>query len=164
MKALSIEEIKNKKDEEWLFIVDLKNEKESSYYKFNRVERGFIVFHEQDGSFCPKCFLIEDYCKTWVAYNNKEQAECKGEFVMLPCQIHDVGYFVDTENKMIVEADVKEILIHNYTKKFATIQITFEQLEGRVLYNDFCKQMCLSEIYWDKEQAEEKLKELKKYD
>lgn len=84
MKAMTIEEIKNKKDEEWLFIVDLKNEKESSYYKFNRVERCFIVFYEQDESFCPKCFLIDDYGKNWVAYKNKEEAECKGELVELP--------------------------------------------------------------------------------
>lgn len=152
MKPLSIEAIKQLKEDDWVWI----KTNNSQYLRVN-----FSSENLCGETLCGiKTYYYADYGTKWAAYKNKEEADCKGELVMLPCQIHDVGYFVDTENKMIVEADVKEILIHNYTKKFATIQITFEQLEGRVLYNDFCKQMCLSEIYWDKEQAEQKLKEL----
>lgn len=35
-----------------------------------------------------------DYGKTWLAYKNKEQAECKGEIVELPCKVGDTMYWV----------------------------------------------------------------------
>lgn len=166
MKALTIEEIKQLKEDEWVYIVDIKNKEESSYYKFNRVESCFIVFHEQDGSFCPKCFLIDNYSKTWLAYKNKEQAECKGVLVEFACNIGDIIYipWAYDETYGIAKYAVKHI---DFCGQLAIYHTDFENdIEDKYLLykcdNGDFNTYNFNEIWFiDKEQAEQKLKELR---
>lgn len=96
MKPLSIEEIKQLEEDDYLWIVDFENNN-SEYYKI--VCNGQIVLKLNIiGDRCSWDVYYKDYGKTWVAYKNKEQAECKGELVELPCIIHlnEFGWFVQS--------------------------------------------------------------------
>lgn len=88
MKPLSIEEIKQLKCGDWVWVVGIER-------KFN--EYGQIKCNSQEkwvgGTFE---YLYFNYGKTWLAYRNKEQAECKGELVEFPRIIHpnELEWFV----------------------------------------------------------------------
>lgn len=80
MKPLTIDELKSLEVGDWVWVVD-KDDK--SYY-------AEITAHCED-VFAIATYLTisthfySDYGKMWLAFKNKEQAECKGEIVELPC-------------------------------------------------------------------------------
>lgn len=143
MKPLSIEEIKQLKEYDWLYIVDLKDNILTGYYKlFNRCNET-IKCH----CLCLKQdFNFGDYDKTWLAYKNKEQAECKGELYK-------------TAFELILQ-DVYETRLQADTLSCSSCPFMFELFDGcenQGLYED-CKTRW-KEYYL--EQAEKKLKELR---
>ena len=92
MKPLSIEEIKQMKLGDWIYLCIDTDDK--SYGKvFASTDIKLIV-----GSIEFPTIKLEYkyYGKTWLAYKNKEQAECKGELIELPRIIHpnELEYFV----------------------------------------------------------------------
>ncbi len=182
MKALSIEEIKQLKKDDWVW-VELKCKfvlkiKDMEYtYKCSNKS---LYFQIEDIDMINKLILItpyedyslilpyDDYGKTWVAYKNKEQADCKGELVELPCNVGDKVYYLNIhpsislktntiyEGKVVrfhilnsfnsLDMDVfLDIKIHN---EYGTTEISNTKDFGVLVFKT-------------KEQAEQKLKELR---
>ncbi len=79
MKALSIEEIKQLKNGDWVWIVDTNA---NSYYA-EVIVITTEVFAVISSSYKIPAHLLQDYGKTWVAYKNKEQAECDNSYDLL---------------------------------------------------------------------------------
>ncbi len=102
MKALSIEEIKQLQCDNWVWVVDKDDAYRSGeepcgeYYKVSSSINHHYLEVSSNGTNNYYKFYYEDYCKTWLAYKNKEQAECKGELVELPRIIHpnELEWFV----------------------------------------------------------------------
>lgn len=78
MKPLTIEEIKQLKENEWLYIVS--DIYKTTYWNVIFINTDFIIMYTTYGS---KQFKFEEYGKTWVAYKNKEQAECDNSYDLL---------------------------------------------------------------------------------
>lgn len=71
-----------------------------------------------------------DYGKTWLAWKNKEQAECKGEIVDLPC-LRDIEDFIENDGTRV---RMKEL---NYMERGRIYSIPyvegqFEEAERRL--------------------------------
>ena len=82
MKPLTIEHLKSLEVGDWVWIVD-ENFKNGRYRE--------ILGCDDLGNFYLSAYCasrniysIADYGTKWIAYKNKEQAECKGEIVELP--------------------------------------------------------------------------------
>lgn len=80
MKPLTIEQLKALEVGDWVWICYLGDLKfyGSSYWKIAKQYEDMLC-SEHTG------FKYSDYGTKWIAYKNKEQAECKGEIVELPC-------------------------------------------------------------------------------
>ncbi len=74
MKPLSIEDIKQLEKDDWLWVINIYNEY-GSYMRI-KASNDKILSMVFDGS--VRWYHYLDYGKTWLAYKNKEQAECKG--------------------------------------------------------------------------------------
>lgn len=77
MKPLTIDELKSLEIGDWVWIVE-----------YNGAFCYYAKIENTNGS----CFSLDNtdlyysnYGTKWVAYKNKEQVECKGEIVELPC-------------------------------------------------------------------------------
>lgn len=82
MKPLTIEELKSLEAGDWVWIilldkmfrlkVETEDVGEGYYQKYNnRRKDAYVTFHLN--------FYYKDYGTKWLAYKNKEQAECKEE-------------------------------------------------------------------------------------
>ena len=92
-KPLTIDELKALKVGDWVWVevINVPNGSFRGYYQIRpNAERSKLIFCgiEHD-------YSIMDYGTKWLAYKNKEQAECKGEIVELPCHWGDTVYFID---------------------------------------------------------------------
>lgn len=89
MQPLSIEAIKQLKEDDWVYFILINEngkENECSYFQVSRVWEDCIRFYgtyrKFDGDYLEYIEVdIKDYGKTWVAYKNKEQADCKSELI-----------------------------------------------------------------------------------
>lgn len=161
MKPLSIEELKSLADYDWVWIVEKKTNK-GTYMQicrwFDKDER--IAMSSVGNEQCD--FSI--YGKTWLAYKNKEQAECKGELVEFVCNIGDKVYIVNKDNtyRPIDEGIIDNIIIYdkNIIYEWTSYDYACETIElwdeGEFTDNDLGKS-----VFLDYEQAEQKLKELR---
>lgn len=79
MKPLTIEELKELKPLDYIYVVDEIKDFSTYAYKSDMPLGSNIRFltFERD-------YYLNDYGTMWVAYKNKEQAEAKGEIVELP--------------------------------------------------------------------------------
>lgn len=92
MKPLSIEEIKQLEEDDYLWIVDFENNN-NEYYKI--VCNGQIVLKLNIiGDRCSWDVYYKDYGTKWLAYKNKEQAECKGTLIEFPCELGATIYYI----------------------------------------------------------------------
>ncbi len=82
MKPLSIEEIKKLNCGEWLWIVDDRH-KLGDYWCKTCSNDGKPHWWSADDNQFHKEYPYSDYGKTWVAYKNKEQAECDNSYDLL---------------------------------------------------------------------------------
>lgn len=78
MKPLTIEELKALEMGDWVWVVDIIYNK-GMYCRKGKTRKentsiDGVVYNSMDKAFC-----VVDYGKTWLAYKNKEQAECKRE-------------------------------------------------------------------------------------
>lgn len=182
MKALTIEEIvKIAQNKEPIYMVALVDDTNGlfpikAYYfpvvvyennsdevacfqMFNRLVNGLV-------------YLIEDYGKTWLAYRNKEQAECKGELVELICKLDDTIYvpWIFDGVSSIAELQVVFIEINklhnNYVTNLGeTIDMdNFKEFRyyQRMHHGVYSEQDFNKVWFKDKKLAEQKLEELKK--
>lgn len=81
MKPLSIEELKALEVGDWVWVVDIESPKHGSgYWQVHGFAETHIHLNQGTARWvAPKAL----YGKGWLAYKNKEQAECMGEIVEL---------------------------------------------------------------------------------
>lgn len=146
MKPLTIKELKALEAGDWVWIV---NEENNNNYYVLITAKSRKVFAVMTA--LAKDFYVHHYCDygtKWIAYKNKEQAECKGEIVELPCELGQLLYAVYDEN--IHEYFCEEINVHE---------------DGRFIFETptlFPKRLTFGEdIFTDKSEAERRLAELK---
>lgn len=163
MKLLTIEELKALKVGDWVWLCG-KYENFGEYSEYREIDE-----------VCDDClvfavgvnrmwFEYSDYGTKWLAYKNKEQAECKGEIVKLPCKVGD--------DVCIFDKHGNEIIVHDYTVKkiqcdhlgicltlYPSMKIRLDEWLIGDLSKDY---LDLQSIYFcTKEQAEARLRELR---
>lgn len=106
MKALSIRKLKGIKAGDWVWIKGIKGDdtlinlyENGAYYQVAAVSSEYKDSNFEAVSMFPAFRTIlnyADYGKTWFAYKNREQAECKGKLIELPRIIHpnELEWFV----------------------------------------------------------------------
>lgn len=202
MKPLSIEELKKLKQFDSLFLVDYQNEVIGYFLIEENIisenEHSIIMISDKDKSDDEIKIrnIIEDYGTKWLAYKNKEQAECKGTLIGLPCELGATIYciekkcrdffndFDDNEDNWceyyepqgyyqeeqcnLVNKDCcsfnLEIYCEECKNKLKIEETKFRlELRDKIYGTDYYnKYLSLSNTYFlTKEQAEEKLKELR---
>lgn len=146
MKALSIEELKVLPVGDYVWVVGIEHDfSEYGQIKCNSQEKWVSGTSE---------YLYFNYGKTWVAYKNKEQAECKGELVELPYKIEklhigDTIYYIQ---EYFNDATLK------HEKKVLRTNIDYIAKGYIEVNNGVWLQP--NQFWLIKEQAEQKLKEL----
>lgn len=130
MKPLTIDELRALKAGDWVWIIDI--EKQSGYYRqvtINDNNEKIVFYGEFTNGYCP----FETYGKTWLAYKNKEQAECKGEIVEFPCKVGDTVYWawsLERKQAEVFEGKIRGLSIScNGTTWFSVVYnngLTFE--------------------------------------
>lgn len=88
-KPLTIDELKALQVGDWVWVVDKEYNTSRYYQQSKKCEEVLSVYGE-----CYSAFQYSDYGTVWLAYKNKEEAECKGEIVELPCKPSDIVYYV----------------------------------------------------------------------
>lgn len=81
MKPLTIEQLKSLEVGDWVWVV-------SPMYmrgRYLQVHYNGVNTIQWYGIPNDTLYMYDDYGTKWLAYKNKEQAECKGEIVELPC-------------------------------------------------------------------------------
>lgn len=90
MKPLSIEELKQLKEYDYFWLVNINDANKNIYISnisYTKETLSGLDFYNYS-----RRMKWDNYGKTWLAYKNKEQAECKGEFVELICKLDDTIY------------------------------------------------------------------------
>ena len=151
MNQLTIEQIKQLKACDWLFIKNFATNSKAYWYTiYVNTEKltARTLFEEHD-------FLLKDYGKTWAAYRNKQEYECNGKIIELPLPIGSKVYMIPcylrnteiTEYKILSyqydgkdllmllsicrkQKDLESIVIMNVENISTLIFETLEQAEG----------------------------------
>ncbi len=168
MKPLNIEEIKQFETGDFIYIVEI-YEKANFYYEINKINNEYLCLKLND--FCDYVELpFNEYGKIWIAYKNKEQAECKGELVELICKLDDTIYVPWKYDGVSSIAELKIVFIeinklhNNYITNLG--EITDMSISKNLIYFQRMKHGVYSEQdfnkvwFMDKKLAEQKLKEL----
>lgn len=163
MKALSIEEINILEEDDCIYIISKNN---TGYYQILYIDDVYLELQGFDNF--NYNFYYEDYGKTWVAYKNKEQANCKGELVELPCKVGDKVYYLNTFPSISLKTNTiykGEVVRFHILNSFNSLDMTIS-LEIKI-HNEYgttaipnIKDFGVL-IFETKEQAEQKLKELR---
>ncbi len=155
MKPLTIEQLKSLEVGDYIWYERLGTNTKGYIKKNTTSPDVFCMFigHPVDYS---------DYGKTWLAWKNKEQAECKGEIVELPCKVGDTVYVINYQWLKYREYKVRAIeirtsdifftLTDDLGDKFRVKGVWAEQ----VSINSF-----KDEWFLTREEAEKRLEELK---
>lgn len=171
MKALSIEEVKQLKYGDWVWVVDKDDAYRSGeepcgeYYKVSSSINHHYLEVSSNGTNNYYKFYYEDYCKTWLAYKNKEQAECKGELVELLCKVGDAVYIPWTFDGVsgVAKGCIKRIELSDSGISYCTdLSDNCDEPYFLLKYNNgvFNEGTFNRTWFLDVEQAEQKLKEL----
>lgn len=89
MKPLTIEQLKSLEVGDWVWIIDFEKtvykpiSDSGKYFQIHYTGQNTLQFYNGNNDLLV---LFSDYGTKWLAYKNKEQAECKGEIVELPCK------------------------------------------------------------------------------
>lgn len=103
MKPLTIKEIKQLKKGDWVWIANKICNDYSRYYQVLKIHNDSLRLRNID--IYDENFYYKDYRRTWLCYKNKEQAECKGTLIELPCEI----VLSDYDKSKIPEITAEEI-------------------------------------------------------
>lgn len=109
MKPLTIEELKALEVDDWVWIEsDLDPNWNKFYAKKKFTEIWGSKYLELETQSSDYGFQYSDYRKTWLAYKNKEQAECQGEVTTTPCKIGAPIWVVyrDNDNELKIAETV----------------------------------------------------------
>ena len=98
----------------------------------------------------------------WLAYKNKEQAECKGEIVELPCKVGDYVYIIDNDRhwakidtiRIYDEHNGKQKIVYEWAQYDVGVDITELWDEGEFDSEEIGKTILLEKEH------DEKIKEL----
>lgn len=111
-KPLTIEELKSLEVGDWVWVVDLITQ-QGQYVQvsvYRHLGKILAVYKVLEGKFYKVMMDILTYGTEWLAYKNKEQAECKGEIVELqPPTIKDtfqgavIEWEIVTKNHIICD-------------------------------------------------------------
>lgn len=116
MKPLTIEELKALEVGDWVWIENKSLPSYSGYYKIIASAGDMYILSQ---IYKNETFRFSDYGKTWLSYKNKEQAECKGEIVELPCIVNTPPFWY-----VLSDEFVGEVILYKYD--------TREQAERRL--------------------------------
>ncbi len=166
MKPLSIEELKAMELGDWVWIVEKENAYPNNYFhgEYCHITPPYIDGLCDGWRGRGGCYKYSDFGTKWLAYKNKEQAECKGVLKNLICDIGDKVYIV---KKICNCFSIDDGIIECITIMGNTIYYNWnsydyrgEQIElwdeGEFTADDLGKS-----IFLDYKQAERKLKELR---
>lgn len=147
MKPLTIEELKALEVGDWVWLISVQDS-DASYGQIDEWMGDKIIRSDR------ACITIDtcDYGERWLAYKNKEQAECKGEIVELPCKVGDKIFIIDGE--LIVRREIAEFIILQGVLYIRLL--TNEKSIWDVKLSDFNKTW-----FTNKDKAEARLQELR---
>lgn len=155
MKPLSIEELRNLEVGDWMW------EDKSKVYEFIKDKTEEFMLTLCDGVLDRHYY--SDYGKTWLAYKNKEQAECKGEIVELPCKIGDTVWYIkygycysNLKSRMEAKPIVVTEISWKHNRSGKDLEFALIANGTRYKFSSFGKT-----VFFTKSEAERRLAELK---
>ncbi len=158
MRALTIKEIEELKQYDWLYIIEKNKRQDIGNYRRKMEIIGDLMNEKylycEFGLRKSKNYFA-DYGATWIAYRNKEEAECESNTIELPCKVGDIAYYVSRNR--IAETKVIEISF----KENNIIHIFFKDLIPLIVYENG-KRTDNNDFYFDIKQAQERFFELKR--
>lgn len=101
MKPLTIEELKALKVGDWVWVVNKERDDGFSRYAQQLYKNDFDGYH------------LADYGTKWLAYKNKEMAECKGEIVELPCILKSNSTY--PKNQVVYINEFGSIIVERFS-------------------------------------------------
>lgn len=108
MKPLTIEQLKALEVGDWVWIVALCEDYKTAYVHLVGVYGDYFIANY---SGLYNSFAYSDYGKTWLAYKNKEQEECKGEYKEYS-EIYDYLYdYLNNAATCITQKDTNVVRI-----------------------------------------------------
>lgn len=160
MKSLTLDEIKTLQKGDWVWIVD-KQMNADLYGRFTHSSLCFgeLMFYYDTAGYSMQ-MPEKDYGKTWFAYKNKEQAECAGEYLEVPCSLgtplFELETYFNDKDKWRIEEGRCSMLQQKADRSW---KVRFSYTGGS------CHDVQLAAfgktIFTDKKLAEQRLKELK---
>lgn len=194
MKPLSIEELKELKENDYFWLVNINDANKNIYISnisYTKETLSGLDFYNYS-----RRMKWDNYGKTWLAFKNKEQAECKGVMYEFPCELGTTIYYIkkqcrdffndfeDNEDNWCEDYeqgswyDVERCNLASKDYCSLNLEIYCEECKHRLKIEEtkFCielrdkiygtdyynKNFSLSNTYFlTKEQAEQKLKELR---
>ena len=152
MKPLTIDELKALSVGDWVWVVDKETPLHTGYYQIHGFAKTHIHLNREACIWVvPKAL----YGKDWIAYKNKEFAESKGEWVVLPCKVGDPIWVVYRD----FDHGFNEYKIYEST----CTGFAFEHgTEIRIVTAFCCYDFDRVGNYTDKSKAEARLKALQK--
>ncbi len=112
MNQLTIEQIKQLKSGDWIFI-DNRTINTKTYWCTFSINDTEYIAHT---AYNQRTFRLSDYGKTWVAYRSKQEYECKGKIIELPLPVGTKVYIVPCYLRN-TEITAYEILSYSYDGK-----------------------------------------------
>lgn len=163
MKPLTIEQLKSLKVGDWVWLVKLRDDINGSTGYYRITEDKYAIAMYLYGNI-TQAVVYSDYGTKWIAYKNKEQAECKGEIVELPYKIgDDVCIFGKHGNEIIVQDYAVKKIQCDHLGICLTLSPSMKIRLDEWLIGDLSKDyLDLQSVYFcTKEQAEARLRELR---
>lgn len=109
MKPLTIEELKALQDGDYIYILD---EKGGLYCQLCDPNEEVNYWNRTDERLNVN-FWYSDYGTKWLAFKNKEQAECKGEIVELPCILKSNSTY--PKNQVVYINEFGSIIVERFS-------------------------------------------------
>ncbi len=104
---LTIDELKSLEIGDWVWVETFDKH---FYYKILVPSVDEMVFSYRHYTDVMK---YSDYGKTWLAYKNKEQAECNGEIVELPCILKSHSTY--PKNQVVYINEFGSIIVERFS-------------------------------------------------
>lgn len=128
-KPLTIDELKALEVGDWVWIID-NDRKGYAQVEVSKAigDKGFIMPNKRSYGFG----YYDTYGTKWLAYKNKEMAECKGEIVELPCirpivfeggngvTMYELAYF--DEDGMVQTKVYRDDQLHEAERRLAELR------------------------------------------
>ena len=153
-KPLTLEEVKALEVEDWVWIDYLTLPKEHNEYVLKSSQSTDSRLYDilDANEYGEETYLTYDsYGESWLAYRNRESAECKGTITELPCAVGDTMWLLYDP---LYVADICEVVIEE-------INISRNGITVSCVYGDEYCNFNADFIFNTREQAQAKLEELR---